>query len=441
MVPNRRVCFLWVCSCSLLLSIACKASVAPTLVNDATPTIQTRSTAQPQPVTPAASNVLSIYNENISSPPAERFSINEVELMLDAVQLLVETSWNGSSDMPLPITVADFDKAKLEAYIADEMSDIDKLTIPSDLEPLYISSQAADELGQLILQAQQEYVAYLVTKGALQQYVDELAQSVLPADPARMVYHPDNDPEAPPTATEGLVIDADGRKDYSRLQLNVYPVDIYNRVMMLQRSGIIGPESGDEAARMAYQRQLRDMATRQLVYHEMTHALQRAYVNLHVSAQEKTYRTAWNDASKTLIHVDTQYHWQWGQRTFSDMNNRHVSDESQAEGISFQVFVDVYNMSPQQRDAVWDHFFGRLENGQKSLDQIRQLFEAHYPRFMEDEFSDLLLDVMDDYPDVSKRRILTRLALRLSALPAYVGYLNPMLPQDTYKVWDALRQP
>jgi hypothetical protein len=385
--------------------------------------------------------VESVYNENIVAPPAERIVVSEVELMLEALQLLEGTSWDGDADTPLPISIQDFDQAKLDAYVADEISDVQELTIPADLEELYISPQAAADLSALILRARDEYLGYLAFKGALLQYITEIDQNVMPADPARMVYHPDNDPQAPPTATEGLVIDAEGAKDHARLQMNVYPVDIYNRVQLLQESGILGPEPFDPSERLAYQRQLRDMATRQLVYHEMTHVLQRAYVNLHVSADERPRKSAWAFAAKRLIDVDTQYHWRWGDRIFADSNNRQISDESQAEGISYEIFVNVYNLSAPQRQAVWDHFFGRLAGAQQTLNEIRQLCEARYPDFSPDEFNDVLTAVMAEHPDFEKRAALMGITRRLLALPAYVGYMNPMLPQDTEKVWEALRQP
>lgn len=392
-------------------------------------------------VLPDFQPVASLRDENFTFTPAKRIMISEVELALDALRLLVATNWDGEKDTPLPITIDDFDQTKLETYIADETEDVQTLTIPADLESLYISPESTAELSRLIIQSRNEYLAYLTAKGCQQQYVDEIDKNVMPADPERMLYHPENDPEAPPTATEGLVVGSDGSKDYSRLQMNVYPVDIYNRVDMLQQSGILGPEPTDAAARMDYQRQLRDMATRQLIYHEMTHVIQQAYVNRHVPEEELTRRSSWSYATKILANVDTRYHWLWGGGAFMDMNNRHVSDESQAEGISFEIFAAIYDLGPAQRDAVWDYFFGRLEGARQSFNEMRTLVEAHYPEFSLDEFGDPLETVLADYSNSQGRRVLTHMAFKFVGFPTYVGYFNPMLPQDTEKFWEALRNP
>ncbi|HSD85668.1 MAG TPA: hypothetical protein VLG46_17530 [Anaerolineae bacterium] len=386
--------------------------------------------------------VTSIYNENIPPTTAERIQINELELARDALRLLINTSWNGDKDVALPLSIEDFDASRLGAYVADERSDTQELTIPPDLAELYLSPEATREITDLLLQARNEYVAYLQAKGVLPQYSDEINRVVLPPDLARLIYHPENDPNAPPTAT-GPTSDAEGKRDYGRLQMDVYPVDIYNRALSFNEAKILGEEPTEAAAQLAYQRQLRDLALRQLVYHEMTHVLQRAYIHLHTPAKEHQSKSADVYADKTLDKVvDTRYHWQWGSHsTISELNNRHVSDESQAEGISFEVFADVHNLSLQQRAAVWDHLFGRLEQASAALDEIKTLCATHYPDLSMDEFGDPLAEVMAKYSDSEARLILTRVARRLSALPAYVGYLNPMQPADTAKFWAVLQQP
>jgi hypothetical protein len=391
----------------------------------------------PEGITPIAS----IYNEEIPATHAERIIISEIFLMLEAGELLLETDWDGTNDMELPITIDQFDQASLEAYIEDESQDDSALTIPSDLEDFYISDEGAAEVQAIILEANGEYTAYLEAQAVLPIYIDELGK-VMPATAERMTYHPINDPNADPTAVEALDVSG-GDSDHSRLQMNVYPVDIYNRTLLLEHSRILGEPPEDEEAYAAYHLQLRDMATRQLVYHEMTHAVQRAYTNLHVEDEEERTRSgSWLYASKTLLaDVDTQYHWTWGDPFFAQTYNNDVSGESQAEGISYEMFVNLYDMSNPQKAAVWDHYFGRYEESRAALTASKALYEEAYPEFSPDQLGDLLPEVMDHYPNSNGSRVLWQVAFRLIALPAYVGYLNPMEPDDTPKFWGALREP
>jgi hypothetical protein len=359
--------------------------------------------------------------------------------MLEAGQLLLESNWDGNSDTPLPITIEQFDQAALEAYIEDESQDDSALTIPDGLEDFYISNEGAEAVQALILEANGEFVGYLEAQGVLPAYIDELAE-VMPATTERMTYQPVNDPNADPTAVEPL--DVGNGDDHSRLQMNIYPVDIYNRTLLLEEARILGEPPADESDYAEYHLELRDMATRQLIYHEMVHALQRAYTNLHVEDEEERTRSgSWLYASKTLMRdVDTQYHWLWGDPFFAETYNNDVSGESQAEGISYEMFVNLYDMSDAQKAAVWDHYFGRYEESRAALDASKALYEEDYPDFSPDELGDLLPDVMDQYPDSNGSYVFWQVAFRLIALPAYVGYLNPMEPEDSPKFWEALRE-
>lgn len=434
--------------CLLVLSAliaACGVAPPATLPPDnpappgAATAVPTVALPTPQPLaTPVASPVESIYDEDIPPSHAERLVISEVYLMREALLLLVQKGWDGNRDGPLPLKVTEFDQEALRAYIADEAHDDQALTVPAGLEPLYISPEAAAEVSALLLQARSEYVDYLTGKGALPLYVDEINQHVLPPDPQRLVYYPLNDPDSPPTAVEPLTVG--GENDFGQLVVHVYPVDVFNAASSLRKASILGEEPTSAAERLAYHRRLRDIALRFLLYHEMTHAVQRAYINVHTPEEYRSDKAAWVYASQTLVSVDTQYHWRWGDH-FADMNNRHVSDESQAEGISFEVMVAVYNMSPQQQAAAWDHFFGRLDDSRAVLDQARGLFDRHFPDYAPDEFGSLLRPVLEDYPNFDGRYALMDIASRLSGLPACIGYLNPMLPQDTGKFWAALREP
>jgi hypothetical protein len=428
---------------TLLSTVVAACNVAPPVEMPATVSVPPAATAQPAPsprpaATAAASPSGSIYEEDIPPTRAERIVISEVYLLREALQLLVQKGWDGNPDGPLPLAVTDFDQERLQAYIADEAHDDLALTVPADLEVLYTAPEAAAEISALLLPVRSEFVDYLAGKGVLPLYLDEIDQHVLPPEPGRLIYDPINDPNAPSTSAGPLQVG--GEDDFSQLVIHVYPADIYNAAESLRQSKILGEEPASAAERLAYNRRLRDIALRFLLYHEMTHVLQRAYIDVHTPAEYRTDKAAWLYAAQTLINVDTQYHWLWGGH-FADMNNRHVSDESQAEGLSYAVLVARYTMSPQQQAAAWDHFFGRLEDSRAVLDEARALFDRHFPDYAPDEFGSLLAPVMEGYPDLNGRYALMDVAWRLSSLPAYVGYMNPLLPQDTDRLWAALREP
>ncbi|MBN1332079.1 hypothetical protein JW978_04350 [Candidatus Dojkabacteria bacterium] len=380
----------------------------------------------------------SINNSNINSPTASQVQVNEVLLARDTFRLLESTNWSGDKDDSLPISIGDYDGSKLADYIANQDNKKNLLTIPAGIENVFSSTTSAKEIRSLMILSRQEYLAYLEAKGVNQKYIEEIDSNVLPEDPTRIEYYPENDPDAAPTSVGGYNIDENGEIDYSQVNLSLYAVDVFNQAENVFDSRILGTPSGDND--QDYWEKCRNIAVRQLMYHEMTHVLQRAYVNENVSEEHKSDKSAYVYADKTMADIDDQYFWEWGNSSIiAKSNNRQVSQESQADGISFEILVNVYDMSREQKAALWDHMFGRLANTRAALDEIRQLVESNWPDFSPDESGSLIGDVMRDY-NKDGETTLVSLTNRMGAFPAYVGYMNPMEPDDTYLFWEFLEE-
>lgn len=380
--------------------------------------------------------VESINNDNITVVKAERIKLNELILGHEALKLLVNTNWSGDKDDDLPISSKDFSQSELTRIIEHEKDKLVSLEIPDEFDYLFHTSQGVSDVNAEMMSARQEYLDYLKAKGVAQKYIDEINNNALPADSSRMTYHPDNNPDSPPSVTQKY---SGSGSDYSQREFNLYDIDIYNDITIFERSKILGdaPASGYE--REDYYRTLRNMGIRILMYHEMTHVLQRAYISLNVDPSHKGDKVAWVYADKTLMDVDNQYFWEWGGGSLKNENNLDVSQESQSEGISFEILTNVYDMSDKQKEALWDHIHGRLDDARVHLNAIKNLSESNYPNYSPDALGGMLAEAFSDYPNLTDRGILQRTSRKLMALAPYVGYLNAMRPEDTHLFWDALK--
>lgn len=386
-------------------------------------------------VTPASTQSMDITQNVTSAVP---ITLNELVLTKDALDLLQKNNWSGNGKQPLPVSSNDFDQQKLKNIITHEKQKLTELTIPKNLEAFYLSQDATGEIETEITKAYGEYIVYFRSKGMLDAYSNELTIRVLPNTPDRIRYHPVNDPDAPPTATEGLMVH--GSKDYSQLVMDIYPVDVYNNADKLATSGVFGTRPAAEVSG-EYEKKLRNAGLRVSVYHELTHAVQKAYVNMHVPEKEKTSKSSWVYATKTLVDADSRYFWKWGgDGIIRQSNNRVISQESQADGVMYEVFGASQKLSDAQKRQVWDGLFGRLTGMQELLDQIKTIFESRYPSYQPDQFAGQLANVFADYPDAGGRAVLASTVRKLGNLPAYAGYLNPMLPSDLQKFWTALAE-
>jgi predicted YcjX-like family ATPase len=140
------------------------------------------------------------------------------------------------------------------------------------------------------------------------------------------------------------------------------------------------------------------------------------------------------------MDVDDQYFWLWGGSESLQMsNNRDISQESQADGIAFEMLTTVYDMSSKQKEALWDRYFGRFDTTRDQLNEIKSIAESEYPDFAVSDLGDPLASIFNDYPNGTDASLLRKIAKRLSRIGPYIGYMNPMLPQDTHKLWDVVK--
>jgi hypothetical protein len=374
--------------------------------------------------------------ETVPATTAGQIVLNELHLMWLALDALEARQWNGKWGDPLPIVAADIDARALRRMAADEDRKDRELTIPAEWEDLFVGEAAQAEVQAEILAARAEYVAFLDERGVLPAYLAEL-ERVLPGDPRRMIYVGDNDPQARPTATEPLVVDeATQDQDHSRLLLKVHGVDLWNGSDMCREAQLLGPPPAAADALRAWHRDCRDLGLRQTVYHELTHALQRAYVNQHLPPEERDRRASWSDASKALYQLERAFFWRWGDHdAIAAVANHALADERQADGVSFQVLVRACGLSAAQAAATWDRWFGRLSDARDLLLRIRDRFDRQWPDYPADDFGSALFDI---FPIGSGA---ATMSLKLAALPAYVGYLQPLRPEESDAFWQALREP
>ncbi len=356
-----------------------------------------------------------LYHEHAVLKQAKRSFIPEVDFLEETLKILIRKDWDGVSQ--IPISPSDYDDEYLEKLIQENAYQEDYI-IPDDYAILLIDEK--DDVEQVIRSAHEEYLSFIQAKDVADRYIARL-QDVLP--PERIEYHAVNVEDVPLTAVtpaERLV--------HSRLRLDIYAFDIYNRMEKLEKAGL----SRDR-------RILRDASVRMLIYHEMTHALQRAY-DVENAWDHPDSMAAWIYTDKKLYLADISFHHDWGRDYATESNNRQISTESQAEGVSYEALLFHYKLAPAQKLIVKDALYDYLEDARISYDWSMEAFEEHFPEVNIDGFGSQLWK--DSFYKVGiggeePVRTLSDLSLKLGNLPAYGGYFHPM--EETEKFWDYLR--
>jgi len=402
-----------------------------------TPGTSSGPTATPgftnNPTTPVNLGLPSLRRESISTKPSRQTQLSEVELVVESLKLLQQRNWNGSN-RDEKLQASDFPQSTWDRWKATQEQRRAGLTIPDSVLDLYTSPQAQTEIKAEAMKIRQEYLDFIKARGVNQRYIDEINQRVLPTDSSRYLFHFENNLESAPTSVEGISVGRD--KDFMKLQMHLSVIDFNNGARVFRESGILGTPQETPHSDQALEKQLRALGMRWYIYHEMTHVLQRAYINIHADPKYANSLEPYDDPRKTTMIAADTYFWKWGQKDPWDAaaQNYDIASESQAEGISFEALTTGYDLSVAQKNAAWEHMFGRLKTVQGQLNQARSTFESKYPDYFPHDFDNYLSNTLEPGAGANADLVFS-LTLRLGIMSSYVGYSNPMLPQDTGKFW------
>lgn len=384
-----------------------------------------------------------IYNENLTFKKSKPAYIAELYWLNWVMTQVTNGTWSGVESDSLQINPGTIPNDLIEKFKQDAVYRENKFTIPSNMEKFYFGSSVESTLLAEIESARNEFVNYLKEKGVAQKYIDEINNNTLPSNAGRIKYHPVQGSNVDPSATQGLM-DAQGNKnDYSKQQMDIASVDIYNHTRKIFESGVLGDHPIEGTAEFdTYYKRVQRIGLRYLVYHEMGHVLERAVDTVNSKDDDKQGKSSWGDASKSLWQLDTPIYIKWSHlRTFNDVNNHALSQESQAEGFSYEVLVSVFHMSDVQKRLTWEYLFGWLEESTTQFDSAMNIFQTKYPNY---EITDIQNKIYKDI--ITKMEVLAPSTMavyevnkRLSDLPAYQGYLHPRKLENMSEVWNFLK--
>jgi hypothetical protein len=174
----------------------------------------------------------------------------------------------------------------------------------------------------------------------------------------------------------------------------------------------------------------------------MSHVLQRVVDNTNVPADKKTMKGNWGSATKTMFKIDNKYYMKWSDlETTTEVYNHDISQESQAEGISYDIFTTVYNMSDIQKQLIWEGMFGRLNKYRDKYDESLNAIANKNKGFdLATIDTKIYTDIISQLDPMNRNsEILYTANRKLGNLPAYGGYLHPREPKDMPALWEYLK--
>ncbi|MFZ5424624.1 MAG: hypothetical protein ACOZAO_02375 [Patescibacteria group bacterium] len=404
---------------------------------------QTRSSPIKYNTVSVNTNVPSIKNRVIPANEISFIVLNNMVLLRSSLNALEKANWpmNGDYAKPINITYKDLDLSvdQLREVIVVEKAKAQERELPPELESLYTSAAASRELNALTKKAYAEYLSYLQAVGVNSIYIDEM-QNIVPNTNER-IYFIDN--LQIPSSSFAMQDSSGAVEDYSKRVIEITSGSLFNNTKFLYNSRVLGEVPTNSTDLNFYYKELRDMALRLSVYHEATHVLQRAYMTVHAPIEARKGQHIYLDANKTLMDLDKADKWQWSkyprEKEFEELTR---TQESQADGIAFEVLTNVYDMNTKQRDALWTHFFSRLDPTWEIIQDIKVLFEQNWPDMSYKVGIGGSLDdaLFNSFPGSLEDKTVLKQTLRSSSsLDKDAGYNDPLRPEETYAFWELLK--
>lgn len=359
-------------------------------------------------------SAVSVYNDAVTFKKSEPAKISELSLVLSILQQIEKTTWNGTENHVFPLAYKDLNKNQIEPLVQSFRSQDSSLAIPDFLEDLYLSDKAKTEITEEIFSARKEYIEFLQAKHVHQKYIDEFTTVTFPESKDRLKYSPKDDPTAPLTGVSPV------NGDKRTLQFALQTIDIYLPALLIKKSGLLG-DNPDEKL-------LRNMGLRNTAYHEFTHVLQVAVDAVNTEEGFKYPTTSITSVSPIV--------YAWANSATKNVFNQTATKESQADGVSFELVTNYYNLAPVQKKLYWEFLFGRLEKQRNTYDQIQSIMETKYPTY--DPF-DLPSKIEEDIiykAEYSEDTKALGQMLDQIDMSSYAGYLHPLT--DTTQFWEFL---
>lgn len=375
--------------------------------------------------------------EAMEPPPPAQLRLPELELAEDVLIRLGEVGWEGWLDAPLPLEPTAIGRERIAGWrevLRDQEADA---AIPLEVADLYVGRDASAEARAVLSEARLEFAGALRDRGVATCYLAEFDR-VLPDAADRLIYRGD------PSLHVGTELSPAGKgraKDYGRLVLEVGAVDAWGAARLAAEAGLVGPAPEDPAMREAWLVDARDLGLRFTAWHEMFHALSRAYLHPNLPASERASQAAWTLASHRLVDVDPSVGFTWGNRSGAAVRLRRAIDERQADGLAFQLMAEHLDLDAAERERAWDVWFGRLERARTQLERVRDELSVIAPDLGPEDLATPIADALGRHPEASDREVLVMLARRLLLTPEIIGHLTPITETETRAVWRALQRP
>ncbi len=301
-------------------------------------------------------------------------------------------------------------------------------TVPVSLKAIYLGPDVTTEIKNVLLTCRKEYGDYMSYRGTNKKYLDKLDE-IFPTDLSTFVYDDGNDPNKNEIAYVKNL--GNGKK-----QFVISAVHIYFGSILYQRSGIFDHIKDIDLTK--YEKEVRDFSIRKTCYHEFTHILQDSVDAVNKGEGKYAYFAKGQTMESSTPYLSKFFNMK---DPVSVLQLEDAIAEAQAEGLSFEMLMDIYDLSPSQRRALWDQEFGRLKSNRLKINAMASNFVTDFTSGdlldLSSKLSELPYELQSPKISFGQKKRLGQ--MMSTSYVAWLGYLNPTTKAENQKLFNFLK--
>ncbi len=370
-----------------------------------------------------ASSVGSIYNDISSINRAKIANSPDVE----TVTMFYAALGKGGKVAEAKL-ISQPDEETLLSIINTDKDNNELQTVPPELKNIYLGTEVSKEIANTLVSCRKEYADYLNFRGVNSRYIEKLDE-IFPTDLSTFEYDDSNDPKKNSIAYVKNL-------DNGKKQFVISAVHIYFGSIMYKRSGVLdhlkatSPES--------YEKAVRNFSIRKTCYHEFTHILQESVRQVNKGSGKYAYFAKGQTLESATPTLQKFFD---SKNILATLQTEEAIAEAQAEGLSFEMLGEVYNLSPSQKKALWDHEFGRLVLNRERINKIAGDFKNDFADGdlidLSNRLSELAFDLTGPKLSFADKKQISKL-VNGGFIP-WLGYLNPTTKAEDNKMFEFLK--
>ena len=325
------------------------------------------------------------------------------------------------------ISETDFSEAEILEWKNKFENDLTKVEIPKELENLFKSDLAQEDIKKIVFKARSEFIEILRIYGVNPGLITELDQNVFPADEDHLwVSTTDNIYAEFPFVSEEAYSKND-RKDMSEAYMRFEMGAAFSYSNRIVDSGLLGPVPAGQQAKQEYWMNAREIGLRVVFFHEMVHVLQIAYRNelAKTMEEDKIYSYPKLQVSMEGFMPDRLL---WPENIFEEADNFVVQMEAQGTLLAHHMVVNMFDMNQTQEKILWDYTGAgkRVSQVRLALVKIRELYKQNKLYLSEPYyFQRKAKEISKIFSNVEVKRFLERIEVNtdINSISSYAGYV------------------